>query len=330
MNFEIISYEEKYEEQWDDFVENEAINGTFLQQWKFLNYHGKDRFRDCSIMFWSKNKLVAVCPACIIVEKGKKIFYSHMGSTYGGLVVSKELLRAEKMKALIDSFENFLKEHQFNKCILKPTMSLLCVRPQDIIEFFMYFNGYRESKELNIYIDYSCYNTVDIINNFSKMKRRNTKKCLDEGMQLRQLKSYQSIKEFHRVLSKNLLKYNKTPVHTVEELMVLQERLGKNIKFYGAYLNEKLLAGTMVFLFEKTQLAHTQYLAADPDYNYLNPMTFIYYKMIEVFAQEKYHFLSWGIATEHLGRDINYNLANNKEEFGSLHCINYIYEKEFN
>ena len=56
-------------------------------------------------------------------------------------------------------------------------------------------------------------------------------------------------------------------------------------------------------------------------------MTFVYFKMVEMFAKRKYRYLSWGIATEHMGSEINYSLANNKEEFGSLHNINYVYEK---
>lgn len=280
-------------------------------------------------MFWDKDRLVAVCPACAVTEDGKKVFYSHMGSTYGGLIVSETMLRVEKMQKLLISFEAYLQEQNFQKCVLKPTMDLLCTRPQALFEFLMYFNGYRESKELNLYIDYSDYDKKDIVNNFSKMKKRNTQKCIKEGLELRKLCSYEEVEKFHAVLAKNLTKYNKTPIHTAEELMELQTRLGKNVEFYGAYLGDRLLSGTMVFLFDKARCAHTQYLAADSDYNYLNPMTFIYFKMAEIFAERDYKFLSWGIASGHLGCDINYSLANNKEEFGSMHSVNRIYEKSF-
>lgn len=294
-----------------------------------MDYHPQGRFEDCSIMFWDKDKLVAVCPACVISEDGKRVFYSHMGSTYGGLVVSEALLRVEKMQKLIESFEAYLKEQNFHKCVLKPTMDLLCKQPQSLLEFLLYFNGYHESKELNLCIDYSEYDKKNVINNFSKMKKRNTQKCIREGLELRKFSTYGEIEKFHAVLAKNLTKYNKTPIHTAEELMELQERLGEDMEFYGAYLDDRLLSGTMVFLFHKALCAHTQYLAADSDYNHLNPMTFIYYKMAELFAQRDYKFLSWGIASGHFGCDINYSLANNKEEFGSVHSVNRVYEKTF-
>lgn len=325
----VIKYDVAFEKKWDEFVEGNAINGTFLQEWRFLNYHAKDRFEDHSLMFFEENKLVSVCPACVICEDGEKIFYSHMGSTYGGLLICKEMLRVEKVKLLLDEFEGYLKREKFSKCILKPTMNLLCSYPQDILEFFMHFYQYQEYKELNIYIDYKKYNTEDIIINFSKMKKRNIKKCLNLGFELRELTTKSEIEDFHRVITSNLLKYSRKPIHIVDELCDLKNRLNDNIEFYGAYLNDKLMAGTMVFLFDNVKCAHTQYLAADPEYKHLNPMAFIYYKMVEMYAEREFNFLSWGIATEHLGSGINYSLANNKEEFGSLHSINYIYEKNF-
>ena len=43
--------------------------------------------------------------------------------------------------------------------------------------------------------------------------------------------------------------------------------------------------------------------------------------------EKGFRYLSWGTTTEHGGEEINWNLANNKEEFGSLHSVNSIFEK---
>ena len=51
--------------------------------------------------------------------------------------------------------------------------------------------------------------------------------------------------------------------------------------------------------------------------------------MAKKFKEVGYRYLSWGIATEHLGEKINYNLMNNKEEYGSRHILNHVYEKQF-
>ena len=327
MALTIKKYASEYETIWDEFVENNAVNGSFLQEWKFLNYHGKDKFEDCSIMVFHKEKLVAVSPACVVMEDGKKIYHSHRGSTYGGMIICQEFLRIDKIRNLFEEFEAYLKEEGFHKIILKMTMELLCKYPQDVIRFFLGYSGYEEEQELNIYIDYNKYDK-EVVNNFSKMKKRNVKKCIDAGMELKKFEEEADVEEFHQILSKNLMKYNTKPVHSVSELLDLKERLGESVEFYGAYLDGKMLAGTMVFVFDNAKCAHTQYLAADLDFNHLNPMSFIYYKMSEMFCLREFRYLSWGTATEHGGKSINWGLANNKEEFGSLHAINSIFMKE--
>lgn len=81
----IRSYREADEAAWDDFIEHQAVNGTFLQTRRFLNYHPKDRFQDCSLIIEDKKgHIAAVCPACCVEENGEKQFISHMGSTFGG------------------------------------------------------------------------------------------------------------------------------------------------------------------------------------------------------------------------------------------------------
>lgn len=326
MEIKISKCNQLQKAQWDNFIENDSINGTFLQMWKFLDYHAENRFVDCSLMFWCEDILIAVCPACVVYEDGKKIFYSHSGSTYGGIIVGKEMLRVDKMKTLMDIFEDYLRAEGFHKCILKPTMNLLCQYSNELMQFMFYFYGYKEYKELNIYIDYTSY-ASDVISNFSKMKKRNTKKCIKEGFEIKQLLTKDEVAGFHGILLDNLMKYNKHPIHSVEELLDIKQRLGGQVEFYGAYLEDVMMAGTMVFLFDKVRCAHTQYLAADSQYKHLNPMTYIYYSMISQFKERNYKYLSWGIATEHLGNNINFNLANNKEEFGSMHTVNAIYEK---
>ena len=111
-------------------------------------------------------------------------------------------------------------------------------------------------------------------------------------------------------------------------LRLKNKRFSGEIVFLGVYLDEKLVAGTMVFELPKYGCAHTQYLAADLAYNKLSPMSFLYYKMAEYYFERKFRYLSWGISTEDLGRYINMGLTNNKEEYGSEHNLIAIYEKD--
>ena len=124
MTYQIEWYENSYFEEWDTFIYERAVNGTFLQTRKFLSYHPKDRFRDCSVIVKRKGMIVAVCPACESFENGTKVFMSHGGSTYGGLIISSSIYKIEKMIQLIRDMENFLKSAGFFKIIYKQTTDL--------------------------------------------------------------------------------------------------------------------------------------------------------------------------------------------------------------
>ena len=327
IDIKVQRYSTEYERVWDEFLGN-SINGIFLQSRNFLNYHGKNKFNDMSLLFYEGDNLVAICPGCVEKIDDKKVFISNKGSSYGGIIIGKEYLRIEKISKLIEAFEKFIIKNGVFKCIIKMSMDILCELPQDVVKFCLYYYGYTEYKELNFYIDFNNYNE-DIIKNCSKMKKRNIKKALKSEMEFKKLHLEYEIKEFHTILTKNLKKYNVKPVHSVEELMDLKDRLGDGIQFYGAYLGEQMVAGTMLFIFENVKCVHTQYLAYDAEYQQYNSMAFIYYKIIEICIQNGINKLSWGIATEHNGENINWGLANNKEEFGSIHGINSIYEKVF-
>src|SRR6056297_1603924 len=96
-------------EQWDKFVEN-SVNGTIFHTRRFINYHPRDKFEDHSLMFFERHKLIAVFPAAIIDKKGEKVLKSHPGTSYGGLVFSRNL-PLEKTFGIIEELENYALEN---------------------------------------------------------------------------------------------------------------------------------------------------------------------------------------------------------------------------
>ena len=111
--FRIELYEKKYEQLWDDFVLNKSINGTFLQSRNFLNYHPEGRFQDCSLLIFNqKNNLAAVVPACKDPNDAA-CFFSHKGSTYGGIVLDKKHYNGDTLLEIIESLEDYLRTAQF-------------------------------------------------------------------------------------------------------------------------------------------------------------------------------------------------------------------------
>ena len=75
-------------DEWNEFVAK-SKNGTFLLDRRYMDYH-QERFTDCSLMFYSKEKLVAVLPA----HRDDDTLYSHCGLSYGGLILSRKFSTA--------------------------------------------------------------------------------------------------------------------------------------------------------------------------------------------------------------------------------------------
>lgn len=314
--------------KWDTFVEENSINGTFLQTRRFLSYHPEGRFLDFScLVFDRKEHLVAVCPACEIIQE-QKVLISHAGSTYGGIIVCEKHFKVKKIIEIVKALEMFWKENGFKKVILKQTPNIFSKERNDLFQYVYSFNGFLNFSELNLYVDFEK-RSENILKEMAQGKRTNVHNCQKRGLYYKKLITFEEIVEMHRLLSVTLMKHDLTPVHTPDEIFEFQtERLKRECQCFGVYEGEKMIAGSMMFYFHSVKVAHAQYLCADPEYNRLSPMTFTYYSMLEEMREEGFEKVSWGIVTEDMGRILNEGLARNKEDFGSKYEVNSIYVKE--
>src|SRR4051794_12393374 len=88
---EVKNFDRSMEGEWDNFVENQALNGTFLHTRKFYDHNPLNKQDDHSFLFYKKNKLVALAPFILFSTDEKKVLHSHLRSTYGGVVMSEEV-----------------------------------------------------------------------------------------------------------------------------------------------------------------------------------------------------------------------------------------------
>ena len=85
------------------------------------------------------------------------------------------------------------------------------------------------------------------------------------------------MKKFHQLLSLTLEKYGLQPIHTVEEIYeFIMDRLKNECEIFGVFKDNEMIAGSMMFYFERVKVAHTQYLCADSRYGKISPMTYTY------------------------------------------------------
>ena len=120
--FRFEKYEDSLEEQWDKFIAEKSINGTFLQSRRFFNYHPAGRFKDVSLVVYNeKNNIAALIPACELEQDGKKVFFSHKGTTFGGIIIDKKHHNAKHIVVLVEELKDYLKEQGYNEAYLKMT-----------------------------------------------------------------------------------------------------------------------------------------------------------------------------------------------------------------
>ena len=332
LSYDVIRFQEEDAAVWDDFL-LQTVNGTFLQSRRFLSYHPAGRFVDCSLMIYDKkHHLVAVCPGAEQVEDGKRVFVSHPGSTFGGLLIAPKRYKAGKVLAMLDALEAWWREAGFDAADLRITPSLFSQQEEDLLDYALFHHGYEDAVELSTYIDYDGYREP-VESNFAQFKRTKFHRGERSGFYGRPLRLPEELDDFYDILTENLSKYDTHPVHTRTELLdFAEQRLSQECGFYGIFLpgdtGERMLAGAMMFYFHTVGVAHTQYLAAVSDYRKESPMTFLYACLIETMRQRGFRKLSFGISTEKRGRFLNAGLITSKEAYGSHHSVNRKFWKD--
>lgn len=321
-------YSDEYENAWDRFIETESMNGTFLQTRNFLNYHPADRFTDNSLMFMKGNNIIALIPANVVCDRSGRKLISHAGSTFGGIVLGKHYKKVDDAELIFQELEDYLKENNFTEIHLKMTSRLYAREESELLEYFLFLNGYKASSEMGYYINFDTYCKEEIQENFNSSRRRGYKNSLKHGLVFRELESEEEIRAFYSLLSDNMKKFDTVPVHTCEELLDLKNaRLKEKIRFYGVCFGDNLVAGSAVFCFEK-KVFHTQYLAGAQDFLQLYPSEFLYKNLIETAKNNGFCSISFGTSTLEHGTVLNGSLAKFKEGFGTREYVNRTYIKK--
>lgn len=329
LELRIEKYNSDFKDKWDDFVLNKSANGTFLQTKQFLDYHG-ERFQDASLIIYKGNDtVVAVIPACTMFDDGQKVFSAHAGSTFGGIVIGEAFHNIEHVDAIMAALETYLVQEQYQEVRIKCTSEIFSKGNVNLLYYFLFQRGYSSYDEISCYIDFENYKE-DIISNFTAGRRRDYKYSLKQELTFRELESRDEIEKFYSILCENLEKFDAKPVHSLEELMEFKkERLQDIVEFYGVFLKDQMIAGSMVFKFFD-RVFHTQYLAADQSYLKMFPMNFLDTNLIQTAKDKGFRYFSFGTSTEEHGMVLNKHLAQFKEGFGTEYGLNRTFVKVIN
>jgi len=309
-HYQIRLYNSADFDQWNAFI-SVAKNATFLFNRDFMEYHS-DRFQDYSLMVFDEDKLVAVLPA----NKNENLVYSHQGLTYGGLVLSSKA----KLSSVISIFKGvlqFLNENSIEKLILKTIPNFYLDYFSDELEYCLFITQAQLNRRDSLSV-------IDLTKPYSITKTR--KESIRRGK-----KNNLIIKEelnfelfWNEILIPNLdKKHQVKPVHSVEEIALLQKRFPNNIRHFNVYDKDKIVAGTTVFCTDK--VAHPQYVSGNSDKNELGSLDYLYHHLITEVYKDK-HFFDFNNSNEEQGTKINEGLLFWKESFGAKTVIQNFYE----
>ena len=295
---------------WNSFVE-ESKNATFLFHRTFMEYHS-DRFDDCSLLIFEDEKLVALLPANRV---GQRIF-SHQGLTYGGLLFSQKV----KLTLVIEIFKNilhFLNELKIEKINIKLIPAFYCDYFSDELEYCLYVANAQ-------LIQVDSLATIDLKKPFSISKTRRESIHRGEKNNLKIVEESNFDLFWNTILIPNLhLKHTIQPVHTLEEITFLKNNFPENIRQFNVYHNNKIVAGTTVFI--SKNVAHPQYISGNNEKNELGSLDFLYHHLITNVFKKK-AFFDFGISNENNGKSINEGLLFWKESFGASTVAQRFYE----
>lgn len=309
-NYEVVKYQSEHKTVWDSFIK-EAKNATFLFQRDFMDYHA-DRFTDYSLLVFRDEILMAVLPANI---DGSQL-HSHQGLSYGSLVLG-EKTTFEEVLDIFKSLLSFLETEKITLLKLKLLPKIYHKSPSDEIDYLLFL---LKAKLFRRDIT-SCVLNENALKIESSNRLRGIKKGEKNNLQIKENADFQPFWE--EVLEPNLKQiHDQKPVHSLDEISLLQSNFPENIKQFNVYKDGQIVAGATVF--ETSTVAHAQYISANEIGRKTGGLDFLFHYLLGHFSNKKY--FDFGISNEAQGMKVNKGLLNWKESFGGRSIAHDFYE----
>jgi hypothetical protein len=298
-------------ERWNEFIEG-AKNSTFLFNRNYMEYHSH-RFVDHSVMFFDESRLVAVMPA----NAQDGTLHSHAGLTFAGIISDRQM-KMGVMLRLFDALLAYLRVRQIVRVVYRRMPYIYHGVPaeEDLYALF------RHRASL-IRRDVSSVIWMKERLRLTKGRRSSAKHASMHGLEVRESLDFD---RFMAIAADQLYRRHQlVPTHTSAEIQTLAARFPRNIRLFGAYKENDLLGGAIVY--ESSHVAHVQYMTASDDGRALAVLD----RVLDVLLNDTYadipHF-DFGISTEDDGRYVNPGLTAYKESFGARTVVYDTYELE--
>ncbi len=308
---EIVKYDGSMASQWDEAVK-QSRNGTFLLQRGYMDYHS-DRFTDCSLVALHDGKLCGLLPANIDGET----LWSHRGLTYGGWIVPLKHFDTTVMVEVMDAAVEWMRGNGIKRLMYKAVPHIYHRYPCEE-DLYALFRHHAALTETNISTTIDLFNPLPL----DRGNKSGANAARKAGITVGASDDWAG---YWQLLSSLLdERYDTRPVHTLDEIMLLQGRFPENIRLYTATLEGELLAGVVMYL--SSPVAHCQYIGASSRGKDSKALTLLFDWLIGESTRQGYRYFDFGISNEDHGRYLNEGLVRQKCRLGGRGIVYNTFE----
>ena len=291
---EIIRYDATMAAQWNEMA-RQCRNSTFQHQRGYMDYHS-DSFTDCSLIALHNGKPRALLPANVDGDK-------HFDVTV--------------MIEVMDATVAWMKDNGLKRLVYKAVPHIYHRYPceEDLYALFRHHASLIETN-ISTTIDLSCPLPLDRGNKSGANAARKA------GITVGPSEDWQ---QYWHLLSSLLdERYDTRPVHTLDEILLLQSRFPDDIRLYTATLDGELLAGVVMYL--SAPVAHCQYIGASPRGKDSKALTLLFDYLIQESTRLGFRYFDFGISNEDHGRYLNEGLVRQKSRLGGRGIVYNTFE----
>lgn len=313
MSLRVSTFTSADASRWDQFV-RDSRNGNFFHTRAFLSYHPSDRFTDASVWVMDGEKPRAVLPAAEREVDGKRMLVAHPGASYGGAVFAADV-GVQESGQILAALTDHARAQKFAgmQFLRLPPTSIRKEFSEDQ-EYWMYQNGWRCTRmEMDGAIDLCGATEENALSLLTGKCRNMVRQAERAGITVRETDDFSS---FWRILNATLSRHKVTPTHTIEEILRLKNACPKDVRLFGAFLDQTLVGGIVVMTLHENAL-YTLYMAQDYEHQSAHPIHAVLTDVIRTTIREDRRILHLGVSTEDGGKSINEGLFFFKESF---HC----------
>lgn len=290
---ELVEYEDKYYNKWNEFVEN-SNNGTIFHRLDFLSYHNNKFAKNGNHLLWLKGgKIIALLPFGIFKRNGEFIGKSPFGASFGGFIHNENVKITEAIE-IVESFLKYILNISINKCeIIFPPYTYYS-EYNNHFEFALYSLGFKLEDRIFTSILRTPPLNSDIWHVFSSNSRNSVRKAS------KNFDYYHDVTPdlFYPILIEDKKRHDfAVPTHTLEDLIKLKELFPSRVVFDIAVNKENEKAGICYFHVNNKCII-TFYLSQEDKALGSNGLRYLIYEGIKNALKLQYQYIDFGTSLD--------------------------------